>query len=65
MTDWVDNEAERIVDDFVANDSAEDLLQLQEAIAAAIRDAYERGKKVIQNGHTFTCVVLMRTFIFS
>jgi len=65
MTDWADNEAERIVDDFVANDSSEDLLQLQEAIAAAIRDAYERGKKVIPTGLAFTCVVLIGTFIFS
>jgi len=65
MTDWANNEAERIVDDFVANDSSEDLLHLQEAIAAAIRDAYERGKKAIPNGLAFTCIVLMSTVLFS
>jgi hypothetical protein len=59
MTSWADNEAERIVDDFVANNSSEDLLQLQEAIAAAIHEAYERGKKVIPNG-----LALMSTFLF-
>jgi hypothetical protein len=65
MTDWADNKAERIVDDFVANDSSEDLLQLQEAIAVAIRDAYERGKNVIPSGLAFTCLVLVNTFLSS
>jgi hypothetical protein len=64
MTDWADNEAERIVDDFVANESSEDLLRLQEAIAAAIRDAYKRAR-AIPTGLAFASTVLMRTFFFS
>ncbi|MGH7231523.1 MAG: hypothetical protein ACREJU_09225 [Nitrospiraceae bacterium] len=44
MTDWACQQAEGIVDSFIANGSAGDLLHLQEAIAAALRRAYEQGK---------------------
>jgi len=43
--DWAEQEAETIVDAFVADTSASDLLRLQERIAAALRRAFERGRR--------------------
>jgi len=37
--DWADQQAENIIDDFVAYDGPDDLLRLQESIALAIRQA--------------------------
>ncbi|WP_447979348.1 hypothetical protein [Candidatus Nitrospira bockiana] len=45
MTDWAEKEAEAIVDSFVADESSADLLRLQQAIAEALRRAYEQGQK--------------------
>ena len=50
MPDWAEKEAERIVDEFVASERSDDLLQLQQAIAVAMRDAYERGKGIKPGG---------------
>jgi hypothetical protein len=45
MEDWAEKEAEVIVDAFVADESSSDLLNLQGAIANALRRAYESGRK--------------------
>jgi len=45
MSDWAEQQAETIVDAFVADQGPEDLLRLQQAIANALRRAYERGKQ--------------------
>lgn len=45
MDDRAEKEAERIVDAFVADQGPEDLLRLQQTIAAALRRAFERGKQ--------------------
>lgn len=45
MADWAEQQAEAIVDTFVADQGPEDLLRLQQAIANALRQAYERGKR--------------------
>ncbi|WP_447979966.1 hypothetical protein [Candidatus Nitrospira bockiana] len=45
MANWADTTAEAIVDAFTADSGPEDLLRLQHAIAAALRDAREAGKK--------------------
>jgi hypothetical protein len=45
MEDWVEKEAEAIVDRFVADESSADLLQLQQSIADALRAAYEKGRE--------------------
>jgi hypothetical protein len=45
MEDWADKEAEAIVDRFVADESAADLLRLQQSIAQALRAAYEKGRE--------------------
>lgn len=42
--DWADEEAEAIVDQFVADESTIDLLHLQESIAQVLRTAYQKGK---------------------
>ena len=39
MPDWADREAEHIVDKFVAYEGPDDLLRLQQSIAAALRAA--------------------------
>lgn len=44
MEHWAEEEAEAIVDRFVADDTPEDLLHLQQHIAAALQSAYEKGK---------------------
>ena len=45
MKDWADQEAEKILDEFVANEGSDDLLKLHEAIVRALYQAYEMGKK--------------------
>jgi hypothetical protein len=45
MEDWAEKEAEGIVDSFVADESSADLLRLQQAIADALRRAYEKGRE--------------------
>jgi len=45
MKDWADQEAEKILDEFVANAGPDDLLKLHEAIVRALCQAYDRGKK--------------------
>lgn len=45
MKDWAELKAEALIDAFVADEGPDDLLRLQVAIAEALRDAYERGKK--------------------
>jgi hypothetical protein len=45
MEDWVEKEAEAIVDRFVADESSADLLQLQQSIVEALRAAYEKGRE--------------------
>lgn len=45
MIDWPDKEAEAIVNIFVADQRPDHLLRLQQAIAEALRTAYEKGKK--------------------
>ncbi|MDQ6733556.1 MAG: hypothetical protein M3Z35_05475 [Nitrospirota bacterium] len=42
---WADQEAEKILDEFVANEGSDDLLKLHEAIVQALCQAYEMGKK--------------------
>lgn len=44
MESWPEKEAEKILDDFVASEGADDLLKLQQAIARALCHAYESGK---------------------
>ena len=44
MESWADKEAEKMLDDFVAYEGADDLLRLQQAIARALCRAYEAGK---------------------
>lgn len=43
--DWADQEAEVVVDRFIADESSTDLLCLQQSIAHALRIAYENGKR--------------------
>jgi hypothetical protein len=50
MVASVDRGAERIVDDFLADEDPEDLLQLQRAIADAMGQAYEGGMKGNRQG---------------
>jgi hypothetical protein len=45
MTDWAEKQADAIVDDFVADEGPDDLLRLQQAIANALRLAYEQGRR--------------------
>jgi hypothetical protein len=45
MKDWTEEKAEAIVDGFVADDTPNDLLRLQNAIAAALLNACEKGRK--------------------
>lgn len=42
--DWAEKQAENILDAFIEDDGADDLLHLQQAIASALRSAYQRGK---------------------
>jgi hypothetical protein len=44
MEPWSEKEAEKILDEFVAYEGADDLLKLQQAIAHALCRAYEGGK---------------------
>jgi hypothetical protein len=44
LNDWAEEEAEAIVDRFVADEGPDDLLRLQTAIAAALRNAYDKGR---------------------
>lgn len=53
MRDWRNTEAEAIVDAFVADQTSHDLLRLQQAIAAALRRAYEKGRKETSRMETF------------
>jgi len=43
--DWASQEAEAMIDAFIADHGPDDLLRLQTAIARALRNAYERGAK--------------------
>ena len=45
MDDWAEQEAEALVDRFVADESSADLLRLQQSIARALKAAYEKGQK--------------------
>ena len=45
MEDWSEQEAEAIVDRFVADESSADLMRLQQSIANALLTAYEKGKE--------------------
>ena len=44
MTEWAEKQAEAIVDAFLADGEPEDLLRLEQAIANALRLAYERRR---------------------
>jgi hypothetical protein len=44
MEPWAEKEAEKLLDDFVDYEGADDLLRLQNAIAQALSRAYERGR---------------------
>src|SRR6266850_911141 len=44
LTGWAERQAEGIVDAFIADEEPEDLLRLEEAIANALRRAYERRR---------------------
>jgi hypothetical protein len=44
LNDWAEEEAEAIVDKFVADQGPDDLLRLQNAIAAALRKAKAYGE---------------------
>jgi hypothetical protein len=46
MMDWADRQAAEIVDDFVTNQNSDDLLRLQNNIAAVIRLVYEASKPI-------------------
>ena len=44
--DWFEREAELIIDGFVRDDDRDgDLLRLEQAITAALRRAFNRGKR--------------------
>jgi hypothetical protein len=43
--DWPERQAESIIDEFMADGSPEDLLRLEQAIAEALRQAYQRGQE--------------------
>lgn len=42
--DWAHTEAEKIVNAFLAYEGSDDLLLLQQAIAAALSLSYQRGR---------------------
>lgn len=44
LTSWAKKQAEVIVDTFLADSAPDDLLRLEQAIAAALRRACERGQ---------------------
>ena len=44
LTGWAEKQAEAIVDAFLADGEPEDLLRLEQAIANALRLAYERRR---------------------
>jgi hypothetical protein len=48
MEDWAERKAEKILDAFLAYEGPDDLLLLQQAIAAELNRAYEMGR----NGKT-------------
>ena len=43
MADWADKKAEEIIEAFVADTGADDLLRLHQAIAKALRQTYADG----------------------
>jgi len=43
IQEWAETEAERIIDAFVSYEGSDDLLKLQQAVAAALCRAYEMG----------------------
>ena len=43
IEEWAETEAERILDSFVSYEGSDDLLKLEQAIAAALCRAYEMG----------------------
>lgn len=50
LKDWAEEEAEAIVDQFVADEGPDDLLRLQTAIAAALRKARAHDKGQLHHG---------------
>lgn len=50
MNDWAEQEAEALVDRFVADESSADLLRLQQSIARALKAAYEKGRAQKEGG---------------
>jgi len=46
LTGWAEKQAEIIVDSFLADGAPADLLRLEQAIAYALRRAYERGHRL-------------------
>jgi hypothetical protein len=49
MKHWAEEESEAIVDRFIANDAPDDLVRLQNTIAAALLSAYEKGRKQLDH----------------
>jgi hypothetical protein len=43
MTDWAEQQAEAIIDAFMADESSADLLHLQQMIEEALRRAYDHA----------------------